>query len=241
MANLVSHHAIDFSVRSNRAAFHYALLNEHIPLVYYCLAHHCSIDLLHSNIEFNPTHSQNHFSYTLFHVISLCCRLSGRKCIKRILLDSYAKHILRIVTYDRATSMRNVLAYMKLWFRDEDIAYDQTLFDHLVALPYMDDIFEFYDIDYLRTFLGEHSNRLIDYQSRTRTVESLKHLCRKNIRRQMHLHCELRQINLFKVLPQFDRHLPKSLRLYLVYSRVQSNLLINHLVDGIPWNDIQWM
>src|SRR5438874_1967082 len=38
--NLFSHIPINFTIRPNRLAFYYALLNEHIPIIYYCLANY---------------------------------------------------------------------------------------------------------------------------------------------------------------------------------------------------------
>ena len=139
--NLFSHVSIDFSLRPNRYAFYYALLNEHIPMVYYCLEKLCPINLLHNTIDFlTPSSSRNHFSYTLFHIISVCARLVSSSRMKRTLFDSYAKTILRIQTYDRLSSMASVVAYMKLWFSDEDFVFDQILYEHLMSLPYMDDM-----------------------------------------------------------------------------------------------------
>ena len=242
IAHLVCREPIDFSLRANRLAFHYALFNEHVPLVYYCLAHFCPIELLHSSIDFNPSHSQNHFSVTLFHLISLCCRLTERPNIKRILFDAYAKHILRIITYDRPTSMRNVLAYLKLWFDDGDFVYDDTLLEHLASLPYIDDLFVEHGDEHLRTLLGEHASRLIEYQNKRPSPDSLKHLCRKTIRRHAQLdRRSTEQANLLKVFLQLNCFLTNNLRRYLVYSRMKSNHLINELVDGIAWNSIQWM
>ncbi|CAF4367455.1 unnamed protein product, partial [Adineta steineri] len=75
--NLISHISIDFTIRPNRFAFYYALLNEHMPIVYYCLANFCPIDLLNSTIDFTHSSLKTHFSYTLFHLISVCCRLTS--------------------------------------------------------------------------------------------------------------------------------------------------------------------
>jgi len=240
MENLVSHIPIDFSIRSNRLAFYYALLNEHIPIVYYCLANFCPIDLLHNTIEFKHSSQKNHFSYTLFHLISVCCRLTSNNRIKRILFDSYAKSILRIHTYDRSSSMKSVLAYMNLWFIDEDFVSDQTLFEHLMSLPYVDDIIEEYNENTLRACFGIYYQRIIERKPRSRPLLTLKQICRSKIRHCSQIYCERRQINMLKVIPQFDC-LPKTLQAYLFYTRIKSKLLINHLLNNNPWNNIQWM
>lgn len=246
LANLVSHEPIDFSLRSNRFAFHWALVNSHVPLIYYCLANFCPVDLLHNQIEFNSFQTQNHFAMTLFHLISTCCRLTERNSVKRVLLDAYSRHILKIVTYDRFTSMKSVLAYLKLWFNDDDFVLDQTLFEHLVSLPYIDDIFQDYGENYLETFLGEYSSRFIEYRTNSKSVHSLKHLCRKKIRQEIQPNRRSKEkSNLLKSFLQLNCHLTNNLRRYLLYSRLrfksQSNHLIDQLTDGIEWNSIQWI
>lgn len=246
LTNLVSHYSIDFSIRSNRFAFHWALVNSHVPFVYYCLANFCPVDLLHNQIEFNTLQTQNHFAVTLFHLISTCCRLTERNSIKRVLFDAYSRHILKILTYDRSTSMKNVLAYLKLWFNNEDFVLDQTLLEHLVSLPYIDDIFQDYGENYLKTFLGEYSSRLIDYRSNSKSVHSLKHLCRKKIRQEIQPNRRSNEeSNLLKSVLQLNCHLTNNLCRYLLYSRLRfkskSNDLIDQLADGIEWNSIQWI
>jgi hypothetical protein len=238
--NLFSRIEIDFSIRSNQFAFHYALLNEHMPIVYYCLANFCPINLLHNTIEFKSSTLKNHFVYTLFHLISVCCRLTPHVRIKRALLDSYAKTILRIQTYDRSSSMKNVLAYTKLWFDDQDFVSDQTLFEHLMALPYIDDIIEVYDEKKLRSLFGIYYQRIIDRKPRSRSMHKLKHICRLKIRDYSSIYCERRQINMLKIVSKLTC-LPKVLHAYLFYTTIRSKTLINHLLNNEPWNNIQWM
>jgi hypothetical protein len=238
--NLSSHIPIQFSIRSNRLAFYHALLNEHVPIVYYCLAHFCPINLLHNTIEFTTFSLKNHFSYTLFHLISLCCRLTSNNRVKRTLFDSYAKTILKIHTYDRVSSINNVLAYMKLWFDDQDFVYDQTLFEHLMSLPYIDDIIEVCEEKKLRLLFGLFYQRIIERRLRLRPMHTLKHICRLKIRDYSHISCELRQINMLKIILQIDS-LPKTLQAFIFYTRIKSNSLINHLLNNEPWNNIKWM
>jgi len=238
--NLFSHTSINFLICPNRLAFYYALLNEHIPIVYYCLANFCPIYLPHNTIEFTHFPLKNHFCYTLFHLISVCCRLTSNSRIRRTLLDSYAKTILRIHTYDRSSSMANVLAYMKLWFDDQDFVSDQILFEHLMSLPYIDDIIEVYDEKKLRSLFGVYYQRIIERKPRSRPMYTLKHICRLKIRQYSQICCERRQINLLKIISQLNC-LPKILRAYLFYTNIRSNLLINHLLNNEPWNNIQWM
>jgi len=235
--NLFSHISIDFTLRPNRLAFYYALLNEHMPIVYYCLANFAPIDLPHYTIDFAHYPLKNHFSYTLFHLISVCCRLTSNNRIKRTLFDSYAKTILRIHTNDRSSSIINVLAYMKLWFDDQDFVFDQTLFEHLMSLPYIDDIIEGYDEKKLRSIFHVHYQRIIERKS---PMHTLKHLCRLKIREYSQIYCEDRQTNLLKIIPYVDC-LPKVLQAYLFYTRIRSKSLINHLLNNEPWNNIQWM
>jgi hypothetical protein len=238
--NLFSRISIDFSIRSNRSAFHYALIHEHMPIVYYCLANFCPINLLYNTIEFTASPLKNHFTYTLFHLISFCCRLASSSRIKRTLLDSYAKTILRIQTYDRTSSIKNVLAYMKLWFDDEDFVSDQTLFEHLMSLPYIDDIIEVYDEERLRRAFGIYYQCMIDRKPRSRPMHSLKHICRLKIRQTSSIYCERRQVNMLKIVSQLNC-LPKILQFYLFYTNIRSKSLINHLLNNEPWNNIQWM
>lgn len=238
--NLCSRIPIDFTIRPNRLAFYYALLKEHIPIVYFSLANFSPIYLPHHTIDFTHFTMQNHFSYTLFHLISLCTRLTGNQRIARTLFDAYARTILRIQTYDRTTSMRSVLAYMKVWFDDEDFVLDPTLFEHLMSLPYIDDIIEVYGAEKLRSIFGNGARRILERQSRSRSMYSLKHLCRLKIRQFSQMICTHRQSNLAEILAQLD-DLPKSLRAYLFYTHLQSNSLINSLLNRIPWNHIQWM
>ncbi|CAF0734641.1 unnamed protein product [Adineta steineri] len=238
--NLISHISIDFTIRPNRFAFYYALLNEHMPIVYYCLANFCPIDLLNSTIDFTHSLLQTHFSYTLFHLISVCCRLTSSNRIKRILFDSYAKAILRIHTYDRISSMASVVAYMRLWLTDEDFVCDQTLFEHLMSLPYVDDLVEVYDEKTLRTLFGIYYQRFIEHKPRSRPMCTLKQICRTKIRSFSQINCEHQQVNMLKILSQLDC-LPKTLQAYLCYTRIKSKLLINSLLNNEPWNTIQWM
>lgn len=238
--NLCSHKQINFLIRPNRLAFYYALLNEHMPIIYYCLENFCPIYLPHNTIEFPNSPLKNHFSYTLFHIISVCCRLASNNRIRRTLFDSYAKTILRIHTYDHLSSMANVVAYMKLWFYDQDFVFDQTLFEHLMSLPYIDDIIETYDEKKLRSLFGIHYQRIMNRKPRPKPVFTLKHLCRLKIRQYSQLYCERRQVNLLKVTLQLDC-LPKILQAYLFYTRIKSKTLINHLLNIEPWNNIQWM
>ncbi|CAF1067535.1 unnamed protein product [Adineta ricciae] len=239
--NLFSHVSIDFSLRPNRYAFYYALLNEHMPMVYYCLANLCPINLLHNTIDFlTPSSSRNHFSYTLFHIISVCTRLVSSNRIKRTLFDSYAKTILRIQTYDRLSSMASVVAYMKLWFSDEDFVFDQSLYEHLMSLPYVDDIIEIYDNNFLRVLFGVHYRRIVEHKPHSRPLYKLKELCRSKIRQCTQVYCERRQVNMLIMMSQFDC-LPKTLQAYLFYTTFRSKLLINQLLNNEPWNHIQWM
>jgi hypothetical protein len=238
--NLFSHIPINFKIRSNRLAFYYALLNEHIPIVYYCLENFCPIYLPYNTIEFTNFPLKNNFSYTLFHLISVCCRLTSNNSIRRTLFDSYAKTILRIHTYDRLTSMKNVLAYMKLWFDDQDFVFDPILFEHLIALPYIDDIIEIYDEKKLRSLFGIYYQRIIDRKPRSRPMYTLKHICRLKIRQYSQIYCERQQVNLLKIILQLNC-LPKILQAYLFYTRIKSKSLINHLLNSEPWNNIQWM
>lgn len=238
--NLFSRIPIDFNIRPNRLAFYYALINEHMPIVYFCLSNFCPIYLPHHTIDFTQFSMTHHFSYTLFHLISLCSRLTGNYRIARTLLDSYAKTILRIQTYDRTTSMKNVLAYMKLWFDDEDFLLDQALFEHLMSLPYIDDIIEVYGEKKLKPIFGNFTRRILDRQPRARPMCSLKHLCRVKIRQYSQMLCTHRQTNLLEIVSQLDV-LPKILRAYLVYTNPRSKSLINSLLNHIPWNHIQWM
>ena len=238
--NLFSCIPIDFTIRPNRLAFYYALLNEHMPIVYFCLSNFCPIYLPYQTIDFTQFSMNHHFSYTLFHLISLCSRLTANHRIARTLFDSYAKTILRIQTYDRNTSMKNVLAYMKLWLDDEDFLADQTLFEHLMSLPYIDDIIEVYGEKKLKSMFGNSARRITERQPRARPMCSLKHLCRMKIRQYSQIICTRRQTNLLEILSQLH-YLPKILRAYLFYTNPRSKSLINSLLDQIPWNHIQWM
>ena len=238
--NLFSRTPIDFTIRPNRLAFYYALFNEHIPIVYFSLANFSPIYLPHNTIDFTHVSMQNHFSYTLFHLISLCTRLTANHRIARTLFDAYARVILRIHTYDRTTSMKNVLAYMKLWFEDEDFILEPTLFEHIMSLPYIDDIIETYGEKKLRSMFGNATQRILERQSRSRSMCSLKHLCRLKIRQYSQMICTHRQSNLAEILSRLD-HLPKTLLAYLFYTHPRSNSLINCLLNRIPWNHIQWM
>jgi hypothetical protein len=183
---------------------------------------------------------KNNFSYTLFHLISVCCRLTSNNRVKRTLFDSYAKTILRIHTYDRSTSMTNVLAYMKLWLGDEDFVFDSILFEHLMCLPYIDDIIEVYDANKLRSIFRVHYQRIIERRPRSRSMHTLKHLCRLKIRQQSQIYCEYHQTNLLKIIPYLDC-LPRILQAYLFYTKIQSKSLINYLLNNELWNNIQWM
>ncbi|CAF1257453.1 unnamed protein product [Rotaria sordida] len=238
--NLFSHISIDFSILPNRLAFHYALLNEHIPIIYYCLENLCPINFLHDTIELTHSPLKNHFSYTLFHVISVCCRLASNNQIKRALFNSYTKAILRINTYDRPSSMTSVLAYMQLWFHDQDFVYDPILFEHLMSLPYVDDIIRLHDKQQLRSLFGTHYYHIIERKSRSRLMYTLKHICRLKIRHHSQLYCERQQTNMLKIIPQLN-YLPKILQAYLFYTRTKSNSLIDHLLNNKSWNNIQWM
>jgi hypothetical protein len=238
--NLFSYNQINFTIRSNRLAFYYALLNEHIPIVYYCLANFCSIYLPYNTIEFIHFPLKNHFSYTLFHLISICCRLTSNNRIKRTLFDSYAKTILRIHTYDRTSSMASVFAYMKLWFDDQDFVSDQILFEHLMSLPYIDDIIEVYDVKKLRSLFGIYYQRIIERRPRSKPMYTLKHICRLKIRQYSQIYCERRQVNLLKIVSQLNC-LPKILQFYLFYTTIRAKSLINCLLNNEPWNNIQWM
>ncbi|CAF4052943.1 unnamed protein product [Rotaria sp. Silwood2] len=238
--NLFSHTPIDFSILPNRVAFYYALLNEHMPIVYYCLENLCPINLLHNTIDFTQSSSKNNFSYTLFHLISVCCRLTSNNQIKRTLFDSYAKAILRINTNDRSSSMASVLAYMQLWFEDQDFVYDQILFEHLMSLPYVDDIIRLYDEKQLRSLFGAHYYRVIEQKPRSKPMYALKHICRLKIRHHSQLYCKRQQTNMLKIIPQLNC-LPKILQAYLFYTRTKSNSLIDYLLNNRSWNDIHWM
>ncbi|CAF1512928.1 unnamed protein product [Rotaria sp. Silwood1] len=238
--NLVSHIPINFSIHPNQVAFYYALLNEHMPIIYYCLENLCPINLLHNTIEFTNSPSKTHFSYTLFHLISVCCRLTSNNQIKRILFDSYAKAILRINTYDRSSSMASVLAYMQLWFSDQDFVYDQILFEHLMSLPYVEDIILLHDEKKLHSLFGAHYYRVIERKPRSRPMYTLKQICRLKIRHHSQLYCESQQINMLIIISHFNC-LPKILLAYLFYTRTKSNSLIDYLLNNRSWNDIQWM
>ncbi|UJR31258.1 hypothetical protein I4U23_018758 [Adineta vaga] len=239
--NLVSSIPIDFSIRPNCFSFYYSLLNEHMPMVYYCLANLCPINLLHHTIDFLPSCSlRNHFSYTLFHLISVCCRLSSSNRVKRALFDSYAKAVLRIHTYNRSSSMASVVAYMQLWFTDEDFVADQSLYEHLMSLPYIDDIIEVYDEKILRALFDVHYQRIIERKPRSRPMYKLKEICRFKIRQLCQVYCERHQVNMLIMTSQFD-YLSKTLQTYLFYTRIRSKLLINKLLNNESWNNIQWM
>lgn len=238
--NLFSHIPINFSLRPNCFAFYYALLNEHQPIIYYCLANFCPIYLPYNTIEFKNSSVKNHFCYTLFHIISVCCRLTSNNRVRRTLFDSYAKTILKIHTYDRLSSMASVVAYMKLWFNDKDFVFDQVLFEHLMSLPYIDDIIETYDEKNLRSLFGIHYERIINRRPRSRSMFTLKHLCRIKIRQHSQIYCERRQVNLLKIVPQLDC-LPKILQAYLFYTEPKPSTLINFLLNNEPWDNIQWM
>jgi hypothetical protein len=136
--------------------------------------------------------------------------------------------------------MKSVLAYMKLWFDDEDFVSDPTLFEHLMSLPYIDDIIEVYDEKKLRSLFGIHYQRILDRKPRSRPMYTLKHICRLKLRQFSQIYCERRQINLLKIIPQFSC-LPKILQAYLFYTNPRSKSLINHLLNNEPWNTIQWM
>ena len=241
LENLFSRVPVDFAVRSNRLAFHHALLNEHMPIVYFCLVNFCPIDLPHNTLSFNNIRVRNHFSRTLFHLISVCARLTFDTRVKHALFDAYAKTILHIVSYDHSSSLRNVFAYMQLWLRDEDFVSDQTLFEHLGSLPYLDDILETYDERTLRVAFGDFYQRLVDRRPRTRPMHRLKHLCRLQIQQHSHAHCERQGINILKALPQFHDYLCPSLRAYLFYTRARSNSLMTCLLYNEAWNRIAWM
>ena len=174
ISNLISHHSIDFSIPTNRLAFHYALLNEHMPMLYYALANFCPIDLLHSTIEFRSSRSQNHFSYTLFHVLAVIARLTANNAVRRTLLDSYAKS-LGIAVDSPSVSVGDVLAYAKLWCGDEDLTDDPTLLEHLMSLPFMYQILTVYDKETLESSFGTCYSHMLEYRSASKPVHSLKH------------------------------------------------------------------
>jgi hypothetical protein len=242
IVNLVSRQSIDFNLHINRRAFHHALVNEHIPIVYYCLSQFCPIVFNCQTIEFvESRHSHRYFLFDRFHLISLCCRLTTNEHSKRILLDAYAKNILRINVNDRQISMTNVLAYMQLWFNDEDIIDDDILFEHIMSLPYIDDIQTMYTKQCLHSCLGQFYSRLFEYRSHSNSIATLKQRCRRIIRQQVHSYCESRQINILKVLMDFNCYLPKTLQAYLCFSRIHTNSLINHLLNNQVWHTIQWL
>ena len=238
VANLVSHHPIDFSIRSNRLAFHFALLNEHMPLIYYSLANFCPVDLLYGAIEFRSFDLQNHFTYTLFSVISLCVRLTSNTTIRRTILKAYANSLL---TSMPSIPTSTVLAYATLWTNDEDLADDPTVLAHLMSLPKMDEVLGSFDHQTLESAFGSYYSHMVEYRSSSKPVCSLKHLCRLKIRQEAHVYCQRRQVNMLKVLNSFDYCLPRSLQAYLFYTRAKSDKLINHLMRGLPWNELLWV
>lgn len=240
LENLIYLQDIDFQLRPNRLAFYYSLIHEHYPFVYYCLQQFCPIFLPFNTIDFSQISVQNHFNYTLFHIISVCCRLTENTRIRRTFLDSYAKTVLRIHTYDRISSMKKVLAYIRLWLSDEDFLFDQILYEHIISLPYINDIFETYNEHNLRSIFGVHYQRIIERKPRSKPIHSLKHICRLKIRHFSQASCERRQINLLKILTQID-YLPKTLQCYLFYTDYRSTNFINHLINKTSWNDIAWM
>ncbi|CAF3088451.1 unnamed protein product [Rotaria socialis] len=243
--NLFSLTSIDFSILPNRLAFYHALVKEHLPIVYFCLENFCPVVLLHNTIKFTYIDTRNNFSLTLFDIISLCCRLTSNNRTKRILLDAFAKGILRIDTLHYSQLTATIITYIQLWLRNDDFIYDPVLLEHLTSLPYFDEIIRTADSNYLEASFGIYYQRMIEGKSRS--VYQLKHLCRLKIRRCAEIYCERKQTNMLKILPHLSC-LPKTLHGYLFYttmifklSSFRNQSLINHLLNKEPWSQIQWM
>lgn len=238
--NLFSRIPIDFSIEPNILAFYYALSNQHLPMVYFCLQNYCPIVFPYNTIDFINLDSKNHFSYTSFHVIAACCRLASNKQTKRALFDAYARTLLRMYTVPYASSIKTVLAYMNLWLEDEDFVYDPILFEHLMSLPFINNILQLNDEKQLRSSFGAHYDYIIEGKSYFKPVYKLKHICRLKIREYGAIYCERKQTNMLKILPTLDC-LPKVLQAYIFYTRRRSNSLIHHLLNNQSWNTIPWI
>jgi len=238
--NLISLHDIDFSLQPNRLGFYFSLIHEHYPFIYYCLQQFCPIYLPYNTISFTQNSMQNHFNFTLFHIVSVCCRLTDNIRQRRMLFDSYAKAVLCIHTYDRIASMKNVFAYIKLWLADDDFILDPILYEHIMSLPYVNDILETYDQQILRSSFGIYYQRIIERKLRLRSMDSLKHICRLKLRRFSQVSCEHQQVNLLKIFSHIN-YLPKTLQCYLFYTDHLSKNFVNHLINKTSWNDIAWM
>ncbi|CAF1286712.1 unnamed protein product [Rotaria magnacalcarata] len=243
--NLFSLTPVDFSILPNRLAFYHGLVKEHLPIVYFCLENFCPVILLHNTIEFTYIDTRNHFSLTLFDIISLCCRLTSNNRTKRILLDAFAKGILRIYTLNYSQLTATIIAYVQLWLRNDDFIYDPVLLEHLTSLPYFDEIIHTADSNYLESSFGIYYQRMI--AGKSRPMYQLKHLCRLKIRRCAEIYCEHEQTNMLKILPHLSC-LPKTLHGYLFYttmifklSSFRNQPLINHLLNKKSWSQIQWM
>ncbi|CAF1342322.1 unnamed protein product, partial [Didymodactylos carnosus] len=230
--NLFSQNSVHFSSYLAAQSFFYSLQNEHYPFVYLCIEHGCPLELFSNKLNFKTT-KMTRFCYTLFSIIDLCFRCSLSDTVKQSLLKAYSKTQLKIISYDVLSTKSSVCAYIQLWFNNKYDLFmnDPILIEHIRQLPYTTDIIRDKNL----------SSKIINHMDTTiSTVSNLKHLCRLKIRSKL----PKQRSNLFSIIKKnfIDQgQLPITLCSYLFYDKYESHTLIDHLLHGKKWNDIDWI